>query len=187
MGTFKMSDGVYNVLFLSNRNMVRSIFAEAVTNRLGQGRFRGFSAGINPAEKIDPLVFDVLKAAEYSADGLRPKQWEEFAGADAPPLDFVFTLCDPVAGEPAPHWPSRPLTADWRYPDPERIRGEKWERRKALAQILAGLERQLRTFMQLPFKSLDEISLRTRLGELGQGTAPDRRSSRYADSPSASP
>src|SRR4029077_13443988 len=98
-----MSDDPYNVLFLSNRNTARSIFAEAVTNRLGQKRFRGFSAGINPAEKIDPLVFDVLKAAQYSTDGLRPKHWEEFAKADAPPLDFVFTLCDPMAGEPLPH------------------------------------------------------------------------------------
>jgi arsenate reductase (thioredoxin) len=86
-----MSDDLYNVLFLSNRHVARSIFGEAVTNRFGQERFRGFSAGINPAEKIDPLVFDVLKAAEYSTDGLRPKHWEEFAKADAPPLDFVFT------------------------------------------------------------------------------------------------
>ena len=112
-----MSDDLYNVLFLSNRNMARSIFAEAVTNWLGQKRFRGFSAGINPAEKIDPLVFDVLEAAQYSTDGLRPKHWEEFAKTDAPPLDFVFTLCDPMAGEPLPHWPGRPITADWRYPD----------------------------------------------------------------------
>ena len=80
-----MSDDPYNVLFLSNRNRARSIFAEAVTNRLGQKRFRGFSAGINPAKKIAPLVFDVLKAAQYSTDGLRPKHWEEFAKADAPP------------------------------------------------------------------------------------------------------
>ena len=182
-----MSDDPYNVLFLSNRNTARSIFAEAVTNRLGQKRFRGFSAGITPAEKIDPLVFDVLKAAEYSTDGLRPKYWEEFAKADAPPpLDFVFTLCDPMAGEPLPHWPGRPITADWRYPDPENIHGEEWQQRKALAQILAGLERQFRAFMNLPFKSLDEISLRARLGELGQ-TKSYRRSSRHADSTSASP
>jgi arsenate reductase len=174
-------------LFLSNRNMLRSIFAEAVTNRLGQGRFRGFSAGINPAERIDPLALDILTVAQYSTGGLRPKHWQEFASTDALPLDFVFTLCDPVAGEPMPHWPGRPITADWRYPDPESIHGEKWERRKALAHILAGLERQLRAFMQLPFKSLNEISLRRRLGELDHETAPDSRSSRYADSSSASP
>jgi arsenate reductase len=164
-----MSEGQYNVLFLSNRNTARSIFAEAVMNRVGRGSFKGFSAGMRPAEELDPLVRDILRVAKYPTDGLRPKHWSEFASADAPPLDFVFTLCDPSAGEPLPRWPGRPITADWRYPDPEKLRGETWERRRELAAMLAGLERQLTTFMQLPFRSLDDISLRERLRELGQG------------------
>jgi arsenate reductase len=81
----------------------------------------------------------------------------------------VFTLCDPDAGEPVPHWPGRPVTADWRYADPVRLKCEDWERRKELGAMLAGLERQLRAFIQLPFRSLDDISLRERLRELGQG------------------
>jgi arsenate reductase len=165
-----MSGGHYNILFLSNRNTARSIFAEAVTNRLGGDRFKGFSAGITPAQAIDPLVLDILRVAQYPTDGLRPQRWDEFARADAPPLDFVLTLCDPVAGEPLPYWPGRPITADWRYPDPENLHGEQWERRKGLAEILASLERQIRVFMYLPFRSLDEISLRPQLDRLGQGT-----------------
>ena len=102
-------------------------------------------------------------------EGLHPKSWQDFARADAPPLDFVFTLCDPDAGEPVPHWPGRPVTADWRYPDPVKLQCEDWERRKELGAMLAGLERQLRAFIQLPFRSLDDISLRDRLRELGQG------------------
>jgi arsenate reductase (thioredoxin) len=164
-----MSDRHYNVLFLSSRNAARSIFAEAVMNRIGRGRFTGFSAGIRPREQLDPLICDILRTAEYPTDGLHPKHWKQFAGADAPPLDFVFTLCDPAVGEPVPHWPGRPVTADWRYPDPEMLRGEAWERRKELAAMLKGLERQLLAFIQLPFRSLDEISLRERLRELGQG------------------
>ena len=169
-----MSDGHYNVLFLSNRNTARSIFAEAVMNRIGGDKFRGFSAGMQPAAEFDPLVRDVLRVAQYPTEGLGPKHWQEFAGPDAPPLDFVFTLCDPAAGEPLPHWPGRPVTADWRYPDPEKLSGEPWERRKELAGMLAGLERQLRAFMMLPFRSLDEISLRDRLRELGQGVDAER-------------
>ena len=164
-----MSDGHYNVLFLFSRNAARSIFAEAVMNRMGRENFSGFSAGMRPADELDPMARDVLQVAQYPTEGLHPKHWTEFAGADAPPFDFVFTLCDPTAGEPLPHWPGRPVTADWLYPDPEKLRGETWERRKALAGTLAGLERQLRAFMQLPFRSLDEISLRERLRELGQG------------------
>jgi protein-tyrosine-phosphatase len=164
-----MADGHYNILFLSNRNTARSIFAEAVLNRIGRKSFTGFSAGMHPADKLDPLVCDILQVAKFPTDGLHPKHWREFAGAAAPPLDFVFTLCDPTAGEPLPRWPGRPVTADWRYPDPGKLRGETWERRKELGAMLAGLDRQLRTFIQLPFRSLDDISLRERLRELGQG------------------
>jgi arsenate reductase len=162
-----MAQGHYNVLFLSNRNTARSIFAEAVMNRVGGQNFKGFSTGMHPAKELDPLVPEILRLAGY--DGLHPKSWQDFARADAPPLDFVFTLCDPDAGEPVPHWPGRPVTADWRYADPVRLKCEDWERRKELGAMLAGLERQLRAFIQLPFRSLDDISLRERLHELGQG------------------
>jgi arsenate reductase (thioredoxin) len=159
----------YNVLFLSNRNTARSIFAEAVMNCIGGERFTGFSAGMRPAAELDPLVCDILRVAHYPTEGLHPKHWKDFAGAAAPPLDFVFALCDPAAGEPLPHWPGRPVTADWHYPDPEKLNLETWERRKELGAMLAGLDRQLRTFIQLPFRSLEEISLREYLRELGQG------------------
>ena len=163
-----MADGHYNVLFLSHRNSARSIFAEAALNRMGHGHFSGFSAGLRPVSRLDELVLDVLRVAEYPTEGLHPKHWKEFAKPDAPPLDFVFTLCDLDAGEPQPKWPGRPVTGDWRYPDPVKL-SDPAERRTSLAATLGGLERQLLAFMQLPFRSLDEISLRERLQELGQG------------------
>jgi len=133
-----MSGGHYNVLFLSARNTARSIFAEAAMNRMGRGNFRGFSAGMQPADHLDPMVQDILQVAQYPTESLHPKHWKDFVGADAPSLDFVFTLCDATAGEPLPHWPGRPVTADWRYPDPARLPGETWQRRKDLAAMLAG-------------------------------------------------
>ena len=169
-----MSQGHYNVLFLSNRNTARSIFAEAVMNRIGMGHFTGFSAGMQPADHLDQLVQDILRVAQYPTDGLHPKHWTLFVRPEAPALDFVFTLCDPAAGEPLPHWPGRPVTADWSYPDPERLGVESWELRKELAAMLAGLERQLRAFIQLPFRSLDDMSLRDQLRKLGPGTTDQR-------------
>jgi arsenate reductase (thioredoxin) len=109
------------------------------------------------------VAVDILRLSDYPTEGLRPKHWREFAGEDAPAFDFVFTLCDLDAGEPPPHWPGRPVTADWRYPDPEKLSGEDWVKRKALSEILAGLERQFAAFAQLPFESLNEMSLRTQL------------------------
>jgi arsenate reductase (thioredoxin) len=117
---------------------------------------------------MDPLVLDILNSAHYPTAGLHPKSWQEFATASAPALDFVFTLCDAVVGESLPRWPVRPVTADWRYPDPQDLQGEQWERRKQLRGILASLERQFRIFMVLPFKSLDAMSLRARLRKLGE-------------------
>jgi Low molecular weight phosphotyrosine protein phosphatase len=96
-----MSEGRYNILFLSNRNSARSIFAEAVANRLGGRHFTGFSAGIRPAKDIDPPALDIFNLAHYPTAGLRPKSWGEFAIASAPALDFVFTLCNPAVGEPS--------------------------------------------------------------------------------------
>jgi len=166
-----MAEHPFNVLYLSNRNSARSIFAEAVANLKGLGRFRGYSAGLKPAGEVDPLALDILRLSDYPTAGLRPKHWQEFSSADAPALDFVFTLCDLDAGEPMPHWPGLPITADWRYPDPERFNGEDWERRKALSETLAGLERQFSAFMQLPFRSLDQMSLRKQLDELHRAHA----------------
>ena len=163
-----MVEHSFNVLFLSNRNTARSIFAEAVANRKGRGRFMGFSAGLDPAVELDPLVLDILRLSDYPTDGLRPKYWKEFTRPDAPPFDFVFTLCDLKAGEPLPHWPGMPITADWNYPDPEKFEGEEWERRKALSETLAGIERQFSTFSYLPFESLDDMSLRQELSQLQQ-------------------
>jgi protein-tyrosine-phosphatase len=155
-----MAEKTYKIMFLSNRNTARSILAEAVANRKGGGRFKAYSAGLAPAAEVDPLVLDILKLSGYPTEGLHPKSWQEFAGTDSPQLDFVFTLCDVEAGERLPHWPSRPITADWRYPAPANLGREEWERRKGLSDILAGLERQFAAFIMLPFASLDRMSLR---------------------------
>jgi arsenate reductase (thioredoxin) len=134
-----------------------------------RAEFQRFQRGDASSKRARFVSAEILRLARYPTDGLHPKSWQDFARADAPPLDFVFTLCDPDAGAPVPHWPGRPVTADWRYADPVRLKCEDWERRKELGAMLAGLERQLRAFIQLPFRSLDDISLRGRLRELGQG------------------
>lgn len=156
-----MAEPVYNVLFLSRRNTARGIFAEAVVNQKGDGRFRAFSAGDEPGRDLDPVVLDILKLSGYQTEGLHPKHWKEFTGPNAIPMDFVFKLSDHVQSEDTPHWPGQAETADWRYPDPvEFTSGEEWERRKALSEILLALERQFSAFSQLPDDALKEKSLR---------------------------
>ena len=118
-----MIDRIYNVLFLCTGNTARSILAESIMRRDGQGRFRSFSAGSQPKGQVNPFALKVLASANYPTDGMRSKSWEEFAAPDAPVMDFVFTVCDNAAGESCPVWPGQPMTAHWGIEDPASVEG----------------------------------------------------------------
>ena len=160
-------DRPYGVLFISRRNAARSLMAEAVVNRHGGGRFRAFSAAVEPAREPDPLALQVLEQSGYPTAGLRPKHWSEFSEPDAPVFDFVFTLSDTASREAFPEWPGKPASSHWRYTDPTKATGDDWQRRRQFARTLMGVERQMRTFMQLSFPALDRMALQKRLDELG--------------------
>lgn len=165
-----MAEKTYNVLFLCTGNSARSIIAETILNRLGQGRFRAHSAGSRPTGQIHPYAVDLLKNVGFDTDGLRSKSWDEFAAPGAPPLDFVFTVCDDAASEECPHWPGQPMTAHWGMPDPAAARGNEAERRLAFADTLRMLSNRISIFVSLLIRSLDMMSLQKRIDEIGQKT-----------------
>jgi protein-tyrosine-phosphatase len=162
-----MKDGAYNVLFLCTGNSARSIIAECVLNRLGAGRFRAYSAGSFPKGAVHPYALELLSRAGYPTNGLRSKSWDEFAAPGAPPLDFVFTVCDRAAQEACPIWPGQPMTAHWGLPDPAAAEGKEAERRLAFADTLRALTNRISVFVSLPIASLDRLSLQRRLTEIG--------------------
>jgi arsenate reductase len=162
-----MIDRPYHVLFLSQRNSARSIMAEAILNTIGKGKFIAHSAGVRPAGDIDPIVIELLEHAKLPTQGLRPRHAREFAGPDAPPLDFVFTLSDTAAGEPLPQWPGQPITAHWRSTDPTKLPDDT-ERRLELIRVRSELERRLRVFINLPLASLDRMTAQRHLDEIAQ-------------------
>ena len=157
---------VFNVLFLCTGNSARSIIAEAVLNRLGAGRFKAFSAGSLPKGEVHPYSIDLLSGLGYPTGELRSKSWDEFAGGDAPQLDFVFTVCDNAAGEVCPVWPGRPMTAHWGIPDPAAANGTDAERRDAFTDAHRLLTGRIAEFVALPLGTLDTSSLRRRLNEI---------------------
>jgi arsenate reductase len=167
------SEKVYNVLFLCTGNSARSILAEATMHRLSGGRFRAFSAGSFPAGKVNPFTLKLLELQGIPTDGLRSKSWDEFATPDAPPLDFVFTVCDRAAGETCPMWPGQPMSAHWGVDDPAAVESDDTQKMLAFRQALRELENRIKIFMSLPLKSLDRIRLKSKLDEIGQTTLGD--------------
>ena len=140
---------ILNVLFLCTGNSARSIIAEAMLNdpSIGRGGFRAFSAGSHPRGAVHPLALEVLAQHQMSTRDLRNKSWEEFAGPDAPRMDFIFTVCDSAAREPCPLWPGHPVTAHWSVPDPAAVTGSDAMRRSAFLDAFLMLRRHLETFV----------------------------------------
>jgi arsenate reductase (thioredoxin) len=163
-----MSDDIFNVLFLCTGNSARSILAEAILNREGQGRFRAFSAGSHPKVAVHPYTLQLLKTANHDTSFARSKSWEEFAAPDAPKMDFVFTVCDDAANEACPVWPGQPMTAHWGVPDPAAVEGTDAEKHFAFADTYRMLSNRISIFVNLPMKSLDSLALQRRLDEIGR-------------------
>ena len=161
-----MAERVYNVLFLCTGNSARSILAEALLNKEGTGRFRAFSAGSFPKGRVHPMSLEVLRSLGLETEGLRSKSWDEFAGPDAPPIDFIFTVCDDAAGEICPIWPGHPMRAHWGIEDPARVQGER--QREAFLTALRYLRRRIELFLALPLESIDKMALKNELRQIGR-------------------
>ena len=162
-----MSYRVFNVLFICTANSARSIMAEAILNQLGAGRYRAYSAGSQPAGRVNPYAVELLQRNRFRTDSLRSKNWEEFAQPDAPAMDFVLTVCDNAAGEVCPVWPGQPMSAHWGVPDPAAAQGTEEEKQRAFSDAFITLNRRITIFLALPFDKLDKLSLQSELHRIG--------------------
>lgn len=163
-----MTQRVFNVLFLCTGNSARSILAEAILRKDGEGRFRAFSAGSMPKGAVHPLAIETLASLGYPIDGLHSKSWDEFEKTAAPQLDFIFTVCDNAAGEACPIWPGHPQTAHWGIEDPAAVAGTELERKQAFAAAFRHLKNRITAFIALPFERLDRTALTAHLHEIGR-------------------
>lgn len=161
----------FNVLFLCTRNSARSIMAEAILERIGNGRFRAYSAGSRPAAAPLPEIIDRLAAFGHDVSTLRSKSWREFTGPDAPRMDFVITLCEAPTGQQCPEFGNTVVTAAWPLPDPAKFSGSPVERAVVLNELYGAIRRRLDIFCSLPFASLDRMAMRARLEEIGDAAA----------------
>lgn len=160
----------FNVLFLCTGNSARSVIAEAILNKVGQGRFHAYSAGSQPKGSVNPHTIELLRGLGYDTSVYRSKSWSEFTKPGAPKFDFVFTVCDNAAAEACPVWPGQPMTAHWGIPDPAAAQGSEIQKRAAFRQAYAALENRIRLFLSLPLASLDKMTLQNRLNAIGLQT-----------------
>ncbi len=158
----------FNVLFLCTANSARSIMAEAILGRAGAGRFLAFSAGSRPGGAVNPRALELLARLEFPTTGLRSKSWDEFTAADAPRMDFVFTVCDRAAAETCPVWPGQPMTAHWGIADPAVDEGDEVARGLRFRTAFAELERRIALFIALPLDALEGLRLQQSLDEIGR-------------------
>jgi len=163
-----MAERRYNVLFLCTGNSARSIMAEALLNYWGKERFQAFSAGSHPKGQAHPMAIEALRRNHLPTETLRSKSWDEFATPDAPPLDFVFTVCDRAAQEMCPIWPGQPMTAHWGIHDPAAVEGSDEEKERAFNTAFLELDARLKIFTSLRLESLDQLSLQRQLDAIGQ-------------------
>jgi arsenate reductase len=163
----EVTERIYNVLFLCTGNSARSILAESLLNSIGDGRFHGFSAGSFPKGQVHPFAVDLLKRMNLPAENLRSKSWDEFAAPGAPPIDFIFTVCDNAAGEVCPVWTGKPMMLHWGVADPAAVEGTEMEKATAFRKAFKELETRIKLFTSLPLDSLDAMTLKAKLREIG--------------------
>jgi arsenate reductase len=155
------------VLFLCTGNSARSILAEAILNREGQGRVQAFSAGSHPKAEVHPMALRLLSELGYPVAQLRSKSWSEFAGPAAPELEFIFTVCDNAAGETCPIWPGHPMTVHWGLPDPAAVAGSEAKRLGAFEATYRSLQTRIAKFINLSMGGMDKAELKVKLIEIG--------------------
>jgi arsenate reductase len=166
-----MNERLFNVLFLCTGNSARSILAEALINHWGRGQFRGMSAGSHPKGQVHPIALELLAKMNLPTDGLRSKNWDEFAAPGAPALDFVFTVCENAAGEVCPYWAGQPMTAHWGIADPAAVEGSETHKWLAFRKAFKELETRIKVFTSLPIRTLDHIKLQELVNAIGTSKA----------------
>jgi arsenate reductase (thioredoxin) len=162
-----MSNKVYRVLFVCTHNSARSIMAEALMNQLGRPLFMAYSAGSHPAQALSARALEALANLRVPTDGLRPKDWREFARHGAPQLDFVITVCNKAAGEVCPVWPNQPTTALWGVADPSAVEGSQVQKARAFEDTALVLKRRIELMLALPLASLDRLAIQRELKAIG--------------------
>ena len=161
-----MADRIFNVLFLCTHNSARSVMAEAILNKMGAGRFHGFSAGSHPKSSPNPFALEQVEKLGFDRSQFKSKSWDDFAVVGGPLMDIIITVCDDAAGEVCPVWLGNPATAHWGFPDPSNTEGDDDTKRAAFHQTFVAIRRRIEFLISLPVEKLEHLALTSALKKI---------------------
>ena len=142
-----------NVLFLCTGNSARSILSEALMNDLGEGRFRGFSAGSHPSGVPHPDGLKELVRRGHDVSGYSSKSWDVFKEGEE--MDIVVTVCDNAANEVCPIFPGGHVKVHWPAHDPAHVEPLA-ARQEAFKEVYDLCRARIETLIGLPVDALTD-------------------------------
>ncbi len=130
------------IAFISTKNAVRSIMAEAVARKLSRLALLTpeiYSAGVEPAQEVWEEVIALLKEKGYPAENLRPK------GVDSIPYDQVDVLItlSPEARDRCPYSEGHMRREHWVLEEPSSMKREE------LSRLLEQIENLVRNLFKI--------------------------------------
>jgi arsenate reductase len=149
-----MANEKQKILFLCTGNSARSILAEYLTNKIGRGRFKAYSAGSEPRAEVNPLTLRILNDQyKISAEDARSKSWDEFRDTK---FDIIITVCD-RAKESCPVFPGEPNIAHWSIPDPAEATGTDEQKLRVFREAAQQIQRRIELLCSFPAEKLGHL------------------------------
>ena len=110
------------ILFVCIENSNRSQMSQALAKILGGKTIKAYSAGSQPAGKINPKAIAAMKELGYDLKTHRPKSLDEVK--EYAPFDVVVTM---GCGDACPWMPANRFV-DWDIPDPREMNEEDFKK-----------------------------------------------------------
>ena len=131
----------HKILFICQHNSGRSQIAEAYLKQIaGPGCFVE-SAGLAPAERVNPLVVEVMQEDGIDLSNIKPQSVFELFKAGKI-YDHVITVCHDAESQ-CPVFPG--ITKRWHlpFPDPAKVEGTREEQLAKVREIRDAIKKWL--------------------------------------------
>lgn len=121
------------ILFICQHNSGRSQIAETYLRELFGDDFEVESAGLEPADEVNPLVVEVMREEGFDLSAKKPQSVFELFKAGRL-YEHVVTVCND-SEEKCPLFPGMTKRWHWPFPDPAKVEGTDAEKMDQIRRI----------------------------------------------------